>query len=54
MGRKIKPFAATHYVKKSDGEIVYIQDSVICWTYWNDMWYGWYRYDYSYGDPIKL
>lgn len=57
MGRKIKPLAATHYVKKTSfygEEIIYIKDNGFCWGYWNDIFFDWYRYDYSYGEPIKL
>lgn len=54
MGRKIKPFAATHYVKRGSGEIVYIKEGMFSWMYWCDIWFDWYRYDGSSGNPIKL
>lgn len=57
MGRRIKPWAATHYFEKETmygKETIYIKDAGFCWMYWNDIWFDWYRWDSSQGTPIPL
>lgn len=57
MGRKIKPYAATHWVFKHTiygGETIYLKQVGSSWVYWNDQWFDWYYYDGDHGAPIKL